>query len=396
MVLKYKYVNTMLVIVLTLFYSQSTPWPKTVGFQELIVGLILIILFGKNFFIFLFEKRINLEKIIFIYFLILGTFLGVINNSLRDFIRDFVPFFYLYFGIFIFYTEKLKYQQNLGRLMIFATVIIGLVYSFRTLFHWKDSLSNLGKTFMMSPDYIAQSPSLTFSSSFLLSLSILLFIQRKRLYASIVFILGLIPLIIFFAQVLRAPIGLIFIFFILHLLFIIKKFTIQRKVSILFFILIFLGLFINYNYQFIESGLSLLMKKNEAVGSSGKLDEYIYAYQYFSNNLNYFIFGKGFGGLWLTPFDKIEYSFAHSILVYYYIKGGIIGLLLILLLTIKIFYFNVKLMFSKNYYAQLIAFATFPTLLINCFLEPGYKTLSFSFIILIIYLTYKVEYANPK
>jgi len=396
MVLKSKYINTTLVMLLTLFYSQSTPWPKTVGLQELVVGLILIILFSKSFFYFLFNKRINLEKIIFIYFLIFGTFLGIVNNTLRDFIRDFVPFFYLYFGIFIFYTEKLKYQQNLARLMTFSTVIIGLVYSFRTLFHWKDSLSNLGKTFMMSPDYIAQSPSLTFSSSFLLSLSILLFIQRKRLYASIVFILGLIPLIIFFAQVLRAPVGLVLIFFILHLLFIIKKFTIQRKVFILSFMLIFLGLFINYNYQFIESGSSLLMKKNEIVGSSGKLDEYIYAYQYFSNNLNYLIFGKGFGGLWLTPFDVKEYSFAHSILVYYYIKGGIIGFILMLLLTIKLFYLNTKLMFSKNQYSQLIAFATFPTLVINCFLEPGYKTLSFSFIILIIYLTYKVDNANHK
>ena len=387
-----------------IFYLFSYPWPPRIRIIEILTGLFLILAFSKHYLKFICKlNKITIYKIYFYYFLFFGTTVGILNNNeVSDIIRDIIPLFYFFIGFAFLETGSVKEKKLVREILPYLMVILGLFYTFRILIYWGDNIYKIGRIHLRSQVYLAQSPSVTFTAAFLLYNGIYYIYHKKIIKGIFIFILSIFPLIVLSGEVLRAPIFLIILGSLYLIFFIVfSKRKIINKNNIYILILIFfISVIFFYYFDIIFSIFNKLINKFIQRGDNGKIGEYIQAFHYMSNNILKFLFGEGIGGLWITPFSKtIKFSYAHSFLVYSFIKGGLIGFFLSIIIVFKLIYFNIKRVLIKksNLGDNIVYIATCITIVINLLLEVGYKTLSFGFIILILLLSeykYSSSFSN--
>ena len=149
-------------------------------------------------------------------------------------------------------------------------------------------------------------------------------------------------------------------------------------------------LFVVFFHDKIQAIIDLLRAKQNAVGSNGKIEEFGAVLHKISPNYDTLLLGVGWGGLLENPiFLGSQTRFTHSMLSFYLLKSGVLGLLL-LFLTFYLLFFYLKNNYEKPQDltgTQLeILIAATPPLLIGVFFQPTYKMLSYGIIVTLLIL----------
>lgn len=387
---------------IALTFSFSAPWPKTIGIPEVLSGIILTLLFGSYLIDYFLKKNFSLKKLILWYLLIFPLFLSFQWNTV-DIIRDFIPLIYIIVGLVVpSYIIKLRSTNlivNYYKAIVSFILFIGLIFSLKGYYEfitYGGNLLSLGSFHFFSPNYYPQSPAVIFAAVYLLLFSFWNLIYKKNILKfCILFILSLVIFGSIVGMVLRA---LIFLYFISGLVFLLVNIKVRQGFVYTFFIFILVFSLIYINQDIIISILNMVINKTLEHGTTGKVDEVFWAFDFIEKNFITLFFGTGWGGLWNAPSmgGRIFVSYAHSLLTYSIIKLGIVGLgifILFIFYYLKITFFLLKkaLKERKDSSFILIVFLACNSALIdNIFLEPGYKTLEFGVILLLYILTYKM------
>ena len=139
----------------------------------------------------------------------------------------------------------------------------------------------------------------------------------------------------------------------------------------------------------IEAVLRLLWVKQQIVGSNGKMDEWLAVISAIFSSPQTAFFGIGWGGVLENPIYPNEPTrFTHSILSFYLLKTGVIGLGALLAIIGLLLACSQKIDSEALGIPRLILLVScIPPLLIGVLLEPTYKILSYGVILALFVLT---------
>ena len=376
MIVSKENINLKVLITGIFLYSMSTPFPKSIGLIEIIIGFCLLIGLLKGIFNLITFKKMLFTAIFYIL-LIYPLVKGVFNeNYVTDIVRDIIPFIYLMIVMFVLSSNiKNNFSQKICKYMVF----VGIIFSIRELLYWKSS-GGLGVGVIMSTEeYIIQSPIVLFAGVYLFCMGFYYLNKYKLIRSFLSFALGGLPLLGFYYSVLRAPLILMILIPYIYALIISRDHIL--KIVFLTFMPIFILSFANINLQYY---LSMFVEKQRVYGDNNKLAE---INQIWIETVNAdflsLVFGKGWGGTWFSPAVGIEVSYAHSLIAYSLLKGGILGLTFFMIFLIVLLkYCYTHLIWVKNdSYKLALYLALLPPIFVNIFLESGYKTLGFGLII---------------
>ena len=135
--------------------------------------------------------------------------------------------------------------------------------------------------------------------------------------------------------------------------------------------------------------LHLLWVKQMAVGTNGKVDEWAAVVSTLSQNWRDLMFGIGWGGTFENPIISAPSRFTHSLVSFYLLKSGLLGLAMLMLIIIGL-YRTVpgKRDWKTLSISQLVTLvAGMSVLAIGLVFEPTYKMLSFGVILSLVLLS---------
>ena len=133
----------------------------------------------------------------------------------------------------------------------------------------------------------------------------------------------------------------------------------------------------------IEKVLKLLWIKEQVVGANGKGAEWHAIISLIFSSAKTALFGIGWGGVFENPIYSDEPSrFSHSILSFFLLKGGIVGLTLLLAIVALLIFSNIKLskMSKLTMSRYILLLSCIPPLVIGLLFEPTYKMISYGVI----------------
>jgi len=330
----------------------------------------------------------NLFGLIFLLMLVTGIVNAAINNNYaRDIVRDVLPFFYMLIPFAL--HKKFYGNRFIADLLLISLVVIGAIFTYRILINWgMPSIFNIGKTQLLSVEYLGQSPLLLFNAIFCSIYGFYLTSIRKISGVFLV-VLGFSSSLVFFGQTLRGP-AILFVMSFMFFPLIFKR-HISKKRYYMFLFLLSLSLFalVLFSSEFIYPIIGALLEKHALVGQSGKLDEYGHMLDFISTSgFNSLIFGQGFGGLWISTLEPWKaVSYTHSLFNYNLLKFGISGVFLFFIyvgiVLVKGFLVYKK---SNSLKESLIAYSIILVFLVNILLEPGFKVLELSLLLSILFI----------
>ena len=281
----------------------STSTPDNIGYIEVFIGFLLVLLFNPVVIAISFRDvyaRICAWDPMFLglivalfYFFIFISFHGLVvnENELSDFIRDFIPLIFLlipmlgYSHLSIYDRASLNSQR-----LAWGLFFLGLGYLVQYIMSEDFNIYDVGARLMIgdSTDNILQDPSVSFLASFSCLNSIYLF-RRKKIFKAIFF--GLISLSVlsaFIAAVLRAPLGL-FVLVLFLFYFFDSENSITSKVALIG-ILIF-SILIAFDFGLFD----IVISKSIEVGTNGRSSELDVVLKSI-DSVEKFSIGSGWGG----------------------------------------------------------------------------------------------------
>lgn len=366
----------------------GTPMPNTIGINVYVTGSLLIVAAGaahsagvlSGYFL---VPKISRETFLtyianlaFIYFLIVGTFLGFFRgNTVIDVVRDILPLCFLFLPLFLSKISRLSsYRKSL--VFNYGLAICGLIMSVRFMNIAVTDFSAIGSRLMGFDGYLllASEPSILFAAIFI-PLSC---ISKIRAFTPKALVLGVIGIsaaiicfITFSSKLARGPIALTFL---AYTIFIAKSKTpIQYKIL---FLLLFFAVAAWY-FDYVVAVLDLLLEKNARVGgASAKLIELQYVWAEATQSVWRLLFGGGWGEL-INVRQGASFSFTHSLPTYFLAKSGLVGLLFLLLYLLS--FLRYWILIYRNDFALFLALLF--SLMYPMFFQPTYKVLTFGMLL---------------
>lgn len=134
----------------------------------------------------------------------------------------------------------------------------------------------------------------------------------------------------------------------------------------------------------IEAVLHLLLYKQQTIGFNGKASEWQQVIDAISGSHEAVLFGTGWGGVLKNPiYEGGETRFTHSIISFFLLKSGLIGLGAVFVAMATLLGKMMRSNFgSRIAYPELIlVISCLPPLAIGVLFQPTYKTLSFGIIL---------------
>lgn len=383
-----------LVVAALLIYGfLSSPFPDSYRIGELSIGILLVL--ASVYDLFLLLTRIlkgenHLKVIIFTWLLLIPTMVGITQWDFGNLIRDLVPFFYLFIPFFFnSWHKEVDRSKAILKLMPYVYSLVGVVFAFRYFLSNGIGIGDLAQKsyFFNNLMYYSYDPMVTFSSIFLFLTSIQLVHARglklSTCFISVLMILcALIGMGSLVGAILRAPLSLIA----LSLSGFIFRYSIRSMKTALIAVTISLATFLFFQEQF-ESMFSTFLAKTYAVGENGKIEEFK---AILSNLSDSPLVGLGWGSTYYNPVLHSKVRFSHSIISFYFLKTGLIGLLLLstyLAWLFKLYYRSLRLAWCHHLDALPLVFAIGSTLLIGL-LQVTYKTLSYGMVMALIPVLY--------
>jgi hypothetical protein len=386
-----------LLVIICIINAFSYPWPNSLGGVEFLLAILLAAIFFKGFIQLL--VKINIGYI-YILILVMMCGVGIVRNPINDVIRDLIPFIYLGIPIafYVSFRRRLtspyqffKFDDPLIYRFLLSISFIGVVYSLRAIwpFYKKygfDHNAIYHSVLYPHTDYIFLDPSLIFGASFLIVFSVGR-LGRHEYFRSVMFAcLSLACIAAPYYANIRAPSFLYVLVFIIALIYRFRSKSLLLLPFPLFFMSTFISLF------------GKLLSKQADVGANGKMQEISDIVNYMLSLPIYNImFGVGLGGTYDSSVLGGTVRFTHNIFSYAMLKGGFITLMVTLIVFViimsRLSWKIIQAYKLKDTLAFASLIACFASLSISSLLEPGYKTLNFSFI-LIIYVYFVLSRKN--
>lgn len=389
---KHCLVGWLLVIVLLLYGVFSAPFPDEYGIPELTIGVLLILICTSQFPAFLSSivKSTNFACFIpFVWMLVVPTLIGIFRWDVGDMIRDVVPLLYIFLPMILIPWARRINSDFVRKYLVSSMVVAGGGFALRYFTSQGIGYDDLGLgVFLINLKYYSYDPLVIFTAIFGLLYALTLFKSSSNgKYLAILLYVAASLLAVGslggIAQ--RAPLA------ILCLCLIVFLFRYARKSLITAFIFIFFLLVIIVSFRDVIFSLySLLSEKNEAEGYSAKTEEVKLIMSVISGSWFNMLFGLGWGGVYYSTIILGEIRFAHSVVGFYLLKTGLVGIAFMSSYAIWLFrrYVRVLVYAWRNDTSQLPLLFAIGSAPIIAMLQPTYKTLSFGLILTLVPILY--------
>jgi len=383
----------MLVIVLLLYGGFSSPFPDEYGISELLIGLLLIsigifqlpslagIIFNVNYFS---------CSIPFVWMLVVPTLVGIFHWDVDDIIRDIVPLFYLFLPLILFsWAEKISGIGFVRSYLVSAMVVGGGGFALRYFTSQGIGFGDLGTgLFLINLKYYSYDPLVTFAAIYgLLFALTLLKSSSMTKYPLVVTLAGISLLAVGSLGGIgqRAPLAILCVCLIIFIF----KYAGRSSIPAWFSIFLLLAI-IFYFRDIVFAFYSLLAEKTEIVGINGKFEEFELIIDILSDSWYGLLFGLGWGGVYYNPIIDGTVRFSHSIVGFYLLKTGLVGLVIMssYVYWLAKLYINVLLDAWRSDVTQLPLLFAIGSAPIIALLQPTYKTLGFGLLLTLIPVLY--------
>lgn len=388
---KSRLIGWMLVIVLLLYGVFSSPFPSEYGAPELIIGLLLILVSVMQLSSLLRSKNVNYACVIpFVWMLVVPTIVGILRWDLSDMVRDVVPLLYIFLPMFLIpWAKKKNSSAFVRKYLVIAMVFAGSGFALRYFTSQDIGYDDLGSgVFLINLKYYSYDPMVTFTAIFGLLFALASFQTTSKLkLAKIVLYVGVSLLAVGslggIAQ--RAPLAILGLCLVIFLI----RYT-RKSFMLVCFAIVFLLSIVIYFQDVMFALYSLLAEKNEAVGINGKTEEIELIINILSDSLSDTLFGLGWGGIYYNKVIGGDVRFAHSIVGFYLLKTGVVGISVMSFYVMWLLKRYVRLLKYtwRNEITQLPLIFAIGSAPMIAMLQPTYKTLSFGLILALIPVLY--------
>lgn len=295
-------------------------------------------------------------------------------------LRDIVPFLCLFMPLFWGATCRAQPRYVLG-----CVTSVGLIFSLRTLFLYRDILLTPALWGQGAPRdllYLANSPEVLFSALICLGIGGHFLIQAvHRRIGVLLLCLAVLPLVAMALMMQRAGIGVV----VLSALggFAIALYHTPKRAI---FLAVPVALLIGAGWPVVTTIIEDMMSKTALVGSNSRLQEWGAVWQIVSADAGSFLFGKGWGAHLENPaVGGLSVNYTHSLLSSLLLKTGVIGSFVILVGSLVLV---LRPVFAKpkDTFSGLVLWAAFCPFVISVLLYASYKSLGFGLILLVFYV----------
>lgn len=398
-----------------LTYSFGTSCPHTVGVVEVGVAVSLAVAVIATIFRQAVGQRssaggqsrglIQLTALLLLCIpIIVAALYASSNVTSWGLARDVLP--YMFFVIPVFFIGMGRYEaEQLVRVIPAFMIFVGVVYSLRFGVYIQENFGSalsflVGQNDMFASDLVGRSESLSddalclpfdssvfFSAWFLSLIGLDKVVSRgiKNKFQGVVLLaLALVPIGALVLISSRAALALLILMIIA---FGAKRASAKSLATVGIIVVGVLFLV----WPVITVVLDLLVAKQVAVGSNNKFQEVEEIYAALSTaGAGYIITGLGWGAEYYDSAVGRGSSFSHSLISYFFLKAGILG---VTLLGVYMWWI-VRMLRKVNAFDfgsyGISAYATAGVLFVSLFLQPLYKTPTYGVLLLYILAMYKV------
>lgn len=376
------------VALMSIYAGFSTPFPREVGFVEVLVGVLLVLLVGAKRMVQILTPRGIAGDVFFrehrasIFFFYYMLFVPLVMSfalgwSLNDFIRDFIPFLYLCIPILVG-SIMVKSRLDWGFWIKWLLVVVGTLISLRFFQDSGGSLQDVGREFLFDGSYLSYDPAVTFTALFIcLNVFDGMALNKQSLIKWLLLPLGLLAFASLAAISQRAPLGMSAVFIVIYVVYKYRRSPLALGLAVTGMI----G-FIILNTEQLLAVYDQLYTKQKDVGENGKLGEWPVIADQLASSWHGLLFGDGWGALFHAPSTNgaLE-SYTHSAFSYFFLKSGLVGMMLF---SLYLFYFFKSIM--RNAFTSPVFFAALVAIIGGVFFQPTFKVLTFGFIMLLVFL----------
>jgi len=362
----------------------GSPTPDHFGWAEMAVGVGLLIAIGPLQMLQRFSTRQqgvwqNAAQLLLVYGLSVPVLCGVASgHDLSVIFRDIIPFLFLLLPYFM-----LGWIDGSVAEKTFVTagiVFIGVAFGARLIF---PALQD-GVGFTNAPDalYLSIAPTVVFAAIFLTGLAGHLLYCRVSFVSAVMacgfLLLALLPISGMVMTLQRASLGLTAAGIFLLLLIGAVRRPMRAIVPSIFCVLLLI-----FFAPSVGAILDSLLQKQAMVGSNMRLQEFRAVADTMDDSILHVLFGRGWGATLASPaVGGVVVNFTHSLLTSYWMKTGLVGLLIVLVYLGSLASALVRMVRVQ----PVLAVALFVPLAIDVILYASFKSLDFGLILLLLAL----------
>lgn len=362
----------------------GSPTPDSFGWVEVVVGAGLLIAAGPLQVLQRFGTRPqglwqSVAPILFVYGLSIPVISGVASgHEVSVILRDIIPFLFLLLPYFMLGWQGGSVSEKMAVTAVIA--FIGVAFGVRLIM----PVLLDGEGFANAPDalYLSIAPTVVFAAIFLTGVAGHLLYRRVGLTSVVMagafLLLALLPLSGMAMTLQRASLGLTAA----GLLLLLVIGAVRRPMRVIapgIFCVVLLMIFA----PSVGSILDSLLQKQAMVGSNMRIQEFQAVADTMDDSILHVLFGRGWGASVASPaVGGVVVNFTHSLLTSYWMKTGLVGLLLVLVYLGGLASGLVRMIRVQ----PVLAVALFVPLVIDVILYASFKSLDFGLILLLLAL----------
>lgn len=362
----------------------GSPTPDSFGWVEVVVGAGLLIAAGPLQVLQRFGTRPqglwqSVAPILLVYGLSIPVISGVASgHEVSVILRDIIPFLFLLLPYFMLGWQGGSVSEKMAVTAVIA--FIGVAFGVRLIM----PVLLDGAGFANAPDalYLSIAPTVVFAAIFLTGVAGHLLYRRVGLTSVVMagafLLLALLPLSGMAMTLQRASLGLTAA----GLLLLLVIGAVRRPMRVIapgIFCVVLLMIFA----PSVGSILDSLLQKQAMVGSNMRIQEFQAVADTMDDSILHVLFGRGWGASVASPaVGGVVVNFTHSLLTSYWMKTGLVGLLLVLVYLGGLASGLVRMIRVQ----PVLAVALFVPLVIDVILYASFKSLDFGLILLLLAL----------
>ncbi|MCB1555737.1 MAG: hypothetical protein KDJ15_00315, partial [Alphaproteobacteria bacterium] len=310
----------------------GTPTPDDPGWPEWLIGTLLVLAarpWRALSALFFRERRQRLWQsasgLLFFYGLSVPMLMGFLGgNTPVLMMRDLLPF--LFFLMPLFFIDVTGRNRRYADFYLYAVLCVGFLLAARVVAPVLVGAVSPAKG--VDPFYLANAPTVLFAALFLLGgAGTRLYVSLRLgsiVQASVFFALALVPLYAMILVTQRATLGLTAAALLMWMVLAFLRAPRRAIAPALFLAVGLVAL-----WPFLEEALAALMTKTALVGFNMRIQEMVAVMDTLSDSPVTLLFGKGWGATYSSPaVADLTVNFTHSLLTTYWLKTGLVGLLL--------------------------------------------------------------------
>ncbi len=361
----------------------GSPTPDSFGWAEISVGALLALSIGigraRDTILQPNKNRFwrTAGQVFFLYGMSVPVIVGVISgNGSFMIIRDIMPFMFLFLPMFLLPT--IRARPHYFRLCLFSVVMIGFVFSLRSLVdHFFDGCFLwCGRDLL----YLENMPTVLLACLFMIGAA-MSFIMRgvksfNLIMFSILIILSIVPFAAMVITLQRASVGAV----VLYVLCIYGYFFFKSPARAMSLFVILVTALSLLNISFI-SAFDALWDKTARVGLNMRPQEFEAVWSVVTASPHRFLFGIGWGGHFSSPaVGGLSVNFTHNFFSTILLKMGVLGVVFCISYIAGLLERLMRVVL-KN---PVLGLALAAPILIDLTLYASFKSLDFGLVLLMI------------